>query len=362
MQPSSAGHRARTNTQFHSPLGIPRIFSRLASSRVADSLSFFFSGWPNSDRMRSPAAATAFGSALASAWTAAAPDATSRSWGRRLNSSGQVRRRSGSVLTHETCNSPNSFSLAARATGTVPSPSSTLATVSRAGSGWKSRSFQSTTSPALALPWRVDEWAWNLTGRLIRSSSGRSAISNVCSGAAPRGSTQTSDGAALPSPPRRFPVRLQEHGTGGAGLDPFGPLVEDLAEPGGTSGDGEVGLGVVENRRRIALLPFADLALEALAQAFGIEGAAVEQYRVDAGAVAEEIGEVAGDGAVGGERQPPFLQPGPCLVRPRIGVAFGEEAVEQHRLDLGARQLRRQRAGDQPGAASRDRQREHLVR
>ncbi|MBK8908290.1 MAG: hypothetical protein IPM60_10380 [Rhodospirillales bacterium] len=143
-------------------------------------------------------------------------------------------------------------------------------------------------------------------------------------------------------------------GAGGAGLDALLLQVQELAEPGGAAGDGQVRLRVGKHHRRRAALPLADFGLKAVAQSGRIERAAVEQDGVDPRAVPQEVRQMLCHGAVGGVRQAQFLERRAGADRPLIRVAGWKEAVEQDRVDLVPRHVCGERAGNQTGAARRD--------
>ena len=58
------------------------------------------------------------------------------------------------------------------------------------------------------------------------------------------------------------------------------------------------------------------------------------------------------DRAVGRIGKPPLFQGGLRPVGICLRVALGKEAIEQHRLDFGTRQLGRAHRRDQPGPAT----------
>ena len=146
-------------------------------------------------------------------------------------------------------------------------------------------------------------------------------------------------------------VDFEVDGAGGSGLDAGAAVVEDAAEFRGSAGDGEVGLGVFEDVG-VAVLPGADLVLDAGAEGFRVERAAVEEDGIDGREVAEEIGQIAGDGAVGGVGQAPFLERGVGLDRAGVGGALGVEAVEQDGGDFVAGDAGGEGAGEEAGAAA----------
>ena len=115
--------------------------------------------------------------------------------------------------------------------------------------------------------------------------------------------------------------------------------------------DGEVGRGVFEDVG-VAVLPGADLVLEAAAEGCRVERAAVEEDGVGGREVAEEICQIAGDGAVGGVEQAPLLERGVGLDGAGVGGNLGVEAVEQDGGDFVAGDAGGEGAGEQAGAAA----------
>jgi hypothetical protein len=110
-------------------------------------------------------------------------------------------------------------------------------------------------------------------------------------------------------------------------------------------------------------VPGRELIEHAIAQGRRRHRAAVEQHGVDARAAVarQERRQVPGDRRVAGVGQPELLQAAAAALRRRAGRHLREEAVDQHRAQLGRGDAIAQRAGDQPRAAGRDGDR-HLVR
>ena len=157
-------------------------------------------------------------------------------------------------------------------------------------------------------------------------------ISNACSAAALSGSTQISDGGTASVSPPAPSATCEEHRSGGARRDAAGVSVQQLAEARGAARDGQIGFGVLQLDRAGAVLPGRDLVEQPLAQDRGVQRAAVEQDGVHARAVPEEIGQMAGDRAVGRIRKAPVAQA-------RLGA---DRAGRAHR-----------RAGKKPSSTSR---------
>ena len=146
-------------------------------------------------------------------------------------------------------------------------------------------------------------------------------------------------------------VDFEVDGAGGSGLDAGAAVVEDAAEFRGSAGDCEVGLGVFEDVG-VAALPSADLVLEAGAEGFRVERAAVEEDGIDGWEVAEEIGQISGDSAVGGVGEAPFLEGGIGLDGACVGGDFGVKAVEEDGGDFVAGDAGGEGAGEETGAAA----------
>ena len=106
---------------------------------------------------------------------------------------------------------------------------------------------------------------------------------------------------------------------------------------------------------------------EPLAHARRLERAAVEEDRVGPrrararlarglALAREERGDVARDRRVGGVRQAELVEPGPRLRRGRASAATrGKKPSSTVRVDLVARERRRERAADDRAAAARRR-------
>ena len=145
-------------------------------------------------------------------------------------------------------------------------------------------------------------------------------------------------GSAREDADERWLAVLQDfeiNGAGGSGLNTGAAMVEDAAKFRGPTGDGEVGFGVLKDVRA-ADLPSADLALDAAAKGCRVKRATVEKNGSDGWEVAQEIGQIVGDGAVGGVGQTPFLERSFGLGGAGVGGAFGVEAVEQDGQNLVA--------------------------
>ena len=88
----------------------------------------------------------------------------------------------------------------------------------------------------------------------------------------------------------------------------------------------------------------------------GAQHAAVEEDvrgRRERAALAQELGEVAGDGGVGGVGEADFLQAGAAAALRHVRARDrGEEAVEQDAVEVGAAERALDGAADQAGAAA----------
>ena len=181
-------------------------------------------------------------------------------------------------------------------------------------------------------------------------------ISNACSAAASRGSTQISAGASAWLVAAGADCSGEKHGSGGARRDAAGRAVQHLAEAGGALRDGKIGLGVFQLDRARAALPGHDLVEHTRAQDRGVQRAAVEQDGVHARALPQEIGEMPRDRAVGRVRKAPVAQTRLGAIGPRARIADREKAIERQSLNLVARDRRRLRTGQEarPPARQRD--------
>lgn len=130
-------------------------------------------------------------------------------------------------------------------------------------------------------------------------------------------------------------------------LDAFGAPLQKAAIARGSPCHGEIRLGIIENLRLAASLPFGDLLLEPMAQRFGTERASIEENGVRARPAAKKVRKITCNCAVCGIGERPFpergLRPGRAVVR----VAFREKAIQRDRLNFCTTDARSERLAQQ---------------
>ena len=136
-------------------------------------------------------------------------------------------------------------------------------------------------------------------------------------------------------------------GAGCPGFDALGVPVQKAAKARGSSCHGEIRLGIIENLRLVAALPFGDLLLEPKAQGFGMERASIEENGVHARPVAKKVRQVTCDGAVCGIGERPFSKPGLRPGRAGRPLRIREKALQHDRLDFRAPDTRGERLAQQ---------------
>ena len=136
---------------------------------------------------------------------------------------------------------------------------------------------------------------------------------------------------------------FQVDGTGCPGFDALRAPPQEAPKARGSPCHGEIRLGIIENLRLVASLPFGDLLLEPKAQRFGTERASIEENGVRARPAAKKVRKITCNCAVCGIGERPFpergLRPGRAVVR----VAFREKAIQRDRLDFCATDTRGER-------------------
>ena len=151
---------------------------------------------------------------------------------------------------------------------------------------------------------------------------------------------------------RRVAVHFQEHRVRSAGSDVPRMPMQQRAVARGTARDRQRRVGILQHQRNVAILPCADLLADALPHERRADGSAVEQDRVDTGAIPEKVRKMPGDGAVRGVGKAPLLQRALQPVGPRCRIAGRKEPIEQQPLDVRPCQRRRLRAGHHRRPAS----------
>ena len=131
------------------------------------------------------------------------------------------------------------------------------------------------------------------------------------------------------------------------GFDPLGASLQKASKARGSPGHSEIRLGIIENLRLVAALPFGDLLLEPKTQSLGMERTTIEENGVNARPVAKKVRKITRDGAVCGIGERPFpkarLRPGRAVVC----VAFREKAIQRDRLDFRTTDTRGERLAQQ---------------
>ena len=146
---------------------------------------------------------------------------------------------------------------------------------------------------------------------------------------------QTSRRFSRPPPSAGELVDFQINGPRRPRLDARRASVQDAPEARRAARHREIGLGIFEDDGRPAALPRGDLPLQPQPQHRRIKRAAVEKHGIDARTPAQEFREVTRHRAVRRRTGSAHSAQRGLLARGlRVGVAFGEKAVHENRVDL----------------------------